>query len=136
MAGVCGEDPGRAGGGDRAVLEGAVGRPGDAHAVFAHPGHRGGADRGGGFAVDQQPGALHIGDQGPFDNRAAGAGQAHPQPPGVVDPAGSKKGRWGDYLRTHPAAGGKDFHGFGYFTVKNSSGAAVQNPYYVRYGRP
>lgn len=54
----------------------------------------------------------------------------------VVDPAGSKKGRWGDYLRTHPAARGKDFHGFGYFTVTDGSGAVVQNPYYVRYGHP
>jgi hypothetical protein len=55
----------------------------------------------------------------------------------TVDPAGSKKGRWGDFLRTHPSSrGGSDFDGIGYFNTKTASGAIVQNPYYVRYGRP
>ncbi len=54
----------------------------------------------------------------------------------VEDPAGSGKGRWGDFLRTHPSSpNGTRFDGFGYFTIKKGGGA-VQNPYYVRYGRP
>jgi hypothetical protein len=45
-------------------------------------------------------------------------------------------GRWGDFLRTHrsqvtPA----HLDGFGYFTNTDATGAIVQNPYHVRYGR-
>jgi len=54
----------------------------------------------------------------------------------VDDPSGSKNGRWGDFLRTHRSnRGGNNFDGFGYFTVKDSSGKLIQSPYHVRYGR-
>ena len=55
----------------------------------------------------------------------------------VDDPSGSKKGRWGDFLRTHRSnRGSANYDGFGYFTVKNSSGNLIQSPFHVRYGRP
>jgi hypothetical protein len=51
----------------------------------------------------------------------------------VVD--GPKKGRWGDFLRTHRSERtGKHLDGFGYFTNKKA-GKILQNPYHVRYGR-
>jgi hypothetical protein len=55
----------------------------------------------------------------------------------VEDPSGSKKGRWGDFLRTHRSnRDSGDYDGFGYFTVKNASGKLIQSPFHVRYGRP
>jgi hypothetical protein len=54
----------------------------------------------------------------------------------AVYPAGSKKGRWGDFLRTYRSIrSGVDFDGFGYFTIKETSGDLTQKPYHVRYGR-
>jgi hypothetical protein len=47
--------------------------------------------------------------------------------------------RWGDFLRTHRSnRGSNNYDGFGYFTVKDSSGKhiwLIQSPYHVRYGR-
>ena len=54
----------------------------------------------------------------------------------VVDPTGSKKGRWGDFLRTHRSnRNSGHYDGFGYFTIRDGSGKLVQCPYHVRYGR-
>jgi hypothetical protein len=54
----------------------------------------------------------------------------------VDDPGGSKNGRWGDFTRTHRSnRGSANFDGFGYFTVKDSSGNPLQSPFHVRYGR-